>query len=58
MSTQLPADPLATRSFAQYAVDLRSGSISALSVVEAYLERIRQLNPKIDAVSVLDDGRA
>jgi aspartyl-tRNA(Asn)/glutamyl-tRNA(Gln) amidotransferase subunit A len=29
-----------------------------LSVVEAYLERIRQLNPKIDAVSVLDDGRA
>jgi len=58
MSTQLPADPLATRSFAQYAADLRSGSISALSVVEAYLERIRQLNPKIDAVSVLDDGRA
>ena len=58
MSTQLPADPLATRSFAQYAADLRSGSISALSVVEAYLERIRQLNPKIDAVSVLDDDRA
>jgi aspartyl-tRNA(Asn)/glutamyl-tRNA(Gln) amidotransferase subunit A len=29
-----------------------------LSVVEAYLERIRQLNPKIDAVSVLDDDRA
>ena len=29
-----------------------------MSVVEAYLERIRQLNPKIDAVSVLDDGRA
>jgi aspartyl-tRNA(Asn)/glutamyl-tRNA(Gln) amidotransferase subunit A len=58
MSTQLPADPLATRSFAQYAADLRSGSISALSLVEAYLERIRQLNPKIDAVSVLDDDRA
>ena len=58
MSTQLPADPLATRSFARYAADLRSGSISALSVVEAYLERIRQLNPKIDAVSVLDDDRA
>ena len=58
MSTQLPADPLATRSFAQYAADLRLGSISVLSVVEAYLERIRQLNPKIDAVSVLDDSRA
>jgi aspartyl-tRNA(Asn)/glutamyl-tRNA(Gln) amidotransferase subunit A len=58
MNTQLPADPLATKSFAQYAAELRSGSISVLSVVEAYLERIRQLNPKIDAVSELDDGRA
>ena len=58
MSTQLPADPLATKSFAQYAAELRSGAISALSVVEAYLERIRQLNPKIDAVSELDEGRA
>jgi len=58
INTQLPADPLATKSFAQYAAELRSGSISVLSVVEAYLERIRQLNPKIDAVSELDDGRA
>jgi aspartyl-tRNA(Asn)/glutamyl-tRNA(Gln) amidotransferase subunit A len=58
MSTHLPADPMATRSFAQYAAELRSGTLSALSVVETYLERIRQLNPKIDAISVLDDGRA
>lgn len=58
MSTQLPSDPLATRSLAQYAADLRSGSISALSVVEAYIDRIRQLNSKIDAVSVLDQDRA
>jgi aspartyl-tRNA(Asn)/glutamyl-tRNA(Gln) amidotransferase subunit A len=49
---------MATRSFAQYAAELRSGTLSALSVVETYLERIRQLNPKIDAISVLDDGRA
>ena len=52
MSTHLPADPMATRSFAQYAAELRSGTLSALSVVETYLERIRQLNPKIDAISV------
>jgi len=58
MSTHLPADPMATRSFAQYAAELRSGTLSALSVVETYLERIRQLNPKIDAISVLDDARA
>ena len=58
MSARLPPDPLATVSFAQFAQDLRAGRVSASSLIEIYLERIRQLNPKLDAVSELDAERA
>ena len=58
MSLHLPPDPLATISFAQFARNLRSGQLSAHSLVEIYLERISQLNPKLDAVSELDAERA
>lgn len=58
MSLRPPPDPLATISLAQFARNLRSGQLSAHSLVEIYLERISQLNPKLDAVSELDAERA
>ncbi len=56
--TGLPPDPLEHRSLADLARDIRSGAVSAQSLVETYLQRIRLLNPKLDAVSELDSDRA
>jgi aspartyl-tRNA(Asn)/glutamyl-tRNA(Gln) amidotransferase subunit A len=51
-------NPLENISLEQYAQDLRSGKFSVEATVSQYLQRIAELNPKLDAITELDSVRA
>ena len=48
-------DELTTKSASELAVLIRSRSVSPVAVVEAYLQRIEQINPSLNAIVTLAD---
>ena len=49
----ITSNPLANKSLADFAQDLRTGKITCQSTVAIFIERIKKLNPKLDAVTEL-----
>ncbi len=58
MRANLPLNPLARRSLAEFGADLRAGRITAVSATRDYLDRIQALNPKLDAYIHVSAERA
>lgn len=54
----ITSSPLANKSLADFAQDLRTGKITCQSTVAAFIKRIKELNPKLDAVTDLNENDA
>jgi aspartyl-tRNA(Asn)/glutamyl-tRNA(Gln) amidotransferase subunit A len=56
--TRTPPNPLAGRSLAQYASDLRGGAVTAAATVRGYLARIAALDPALSAFTAVQTDPA
>lgn len=57
-NNNLPPDPFANRTLAQYGADLRAGRVTAEAVTRAFLDRIEALGARLDAFVQVTAERA